>query len=118
MDTETECHANEFEHSVEYFVQIADIIPSSQLPFPLLPYEWYLKQGKLFQANQVRSQHHKDTPILHSTLLPSLNRSKVLCTINENIKLLQDSIDSLQLHKFHSKVKHLKKCLKVGIYIR
>ena len=93
------------------------IVPTSPLPFPLLPYEWYLKQGKLYLANQKRSQHRKNTPIHQSKNFASLNRSNVLGTIQDNIRQLKDSNELLQKQKCYCKMKHLEKCIEVGEYI-
>ena len=117
-ETVVDCYSAEMENLLESVVPIEDISPPSPLPFPLLPYEWYIKQGKLFQANQVRSQRCKDAPIHDSALLSFMNRSEVSGIIDEHIKLLKDSIDSLELKKCYSKVKHLQKCLKTGLYIQ
>ena len=47
-----------------------------------------------------------------------MNRSEISGTIDEKIKLSKDTIDSLELKKCYSKVKHLQKCLKTGSCIQ
>ena len=62
-ETEMDCYEDFFES----VVPIEDISPPSPLPFPLLPYEWYIKQGRLIKyACNVVKMHQ--SMILHCFL--------------------------------------------------